>query len=708
MEKKFGDIISKMLSIPEKQVVNTIQLLEEGATIPFISRYRKEMTGSLDEVQVGAIKERYDQLQELEKRKSTILSTIEGLGKLTDTLRERIVSCWDATALEDIYLPYKPKRRTRAEIARQKGLEPLATLILFQKEHDIQQRAAKFITSEVKNTDEAIAGAKDIIAEQVSEDERSRNQIRRQFDRTAIISAKVVKGKEEEGCKYRDYFDFSEPLRRCSSHRLLALRRGEAEGILRVTIAPASDDECVERLERIYVKGSGNCSVLVAESVADAYKRLLKPSIENEFAALSKQNADDEAIRVFAENLKQLLLAAPLGQKRVLGVDPGFRTGCKLVCLDEQGALLHHEAVYPHPPKNEYIQAQNRVRQLVEKFQIEAIAIGNGTASRETEDFVRKISFTREVQTFVVSEDGASIYSASKIARDEFPDHDVTVRGAVSIGRRLMDPLAELVKIDPKSIGVGQYQHDVDQNKLKKSLDQVVEYCVNSVGVNLNTASQPLLTYISGLGPQLAKNIVDYRNSNGAFSCRKDLMKVPRMGAKAFEQCAGFLRIPMGENPLDNTAVHPERYELVKRMARDLGTTVERLIAEKALREQIDLNRYVTPDCGLPTLTDILKELDKPGRDPREQIQVFEFSADVHTIDDLKEGMVLPGIVSNITNFGCFVDIGVHDKGLVHISEMADRYVADPTTIVSLHQQVKVKVLHVDKQRNRIALSMKL
>lgn len=708
MEKKISEIISKTLSISEKQIANTIQLLEEGATIPFISRYRKEMTGSLDEVQVGAIQEQYDKLQELEKRKSTILTTIEGLGKLTDTLRERIVSCWDATTLEDIYLPYKPKRRTRAEIARQKGLEPLATLILFQKENNIQQRAAKFITAEVKDVAEAIAGAQDIIAEQVSEDERSRNQIRRLFDRTATITSKVVKGKEEEGCKYRDYFDFSESLRRCSSHRLLALRRGESEGILRVTIAPADDDECVERLERLYVKGSGACSELVAESVSDAYKRLLKPSIENEFAALSKQKADEEAIRVFSENLKQLLLAAPLGQKRVLGIDPGFRTGCKLVCLDEQGVLLHHEAIYPHPPKNEYAQARQKVEQLVDKYKIQAIAIGNGTASRETEDFVRRISFARDVQVFVVSEDGASIYSASKIARDEFPDYDVTVRGAVSIGRRLMDPLAELVKIDPKSIGVGQYQHDVDQSKLKKSLDQVVEHCVNSVGVNLNTASQPLLTYISGLGPQLAKNIVDYRNQNGAFVSRKDLLKVPRMGAKAFEQCAGFLRIPAGTNPLDNTAVHPERYELVKRMAKDLGTTVELLIADKSLREQIDLKKYVTTDCGLPTLTDILKELDKPGRDPREQIQVFEFSADVRTIDDLKEGMILPGIVSNITNFGCFVDIGVHDKGLVHISEMADRYISDPTSVVSLHQQVKVKVLQVDRQRNRISLSMKL
>lgn len=708
MEKIFCELISKSLSIPEKQVANTVQLLEEGATIPFISRYRKERTGSLDEVQVGAIQEQYGKLLELEKRKSTILSTIDEQGKLTEPLRQRIESCWDATLLEDIYLPYKPKRRTRAEIARQKGLEPLATVILMQRERDIQARAAQFVTDEVKTAADALAGAQDIIAEQVSEDERSRNQIRRQFERTGMITSKVVKGKEEEGGKYRDYFDFSEPLRRCSSHRLLALRRGETEGFLRVAIAPADDEECLERLEHIYVKGSGACSDLVAESVVDAYKRLLKPSIENEYAALSKQKADEEAIRAFAENLKQLLLAAPLGQKRVLGIDPGFRTGCKVVCLDEQGGLLHHEAIYPHPPKNEYAQAQRKIQILVEQYKIQAIAIGNGTASRETEDFVRRIPFKQDVQAFVVSEDGASIYSASKIARDEFPDYDVTVRGAVSIGRRLMDPLAELVKIDPKSIGVGQYQHDVDQSKLKKSLDQVVEHCVNLVGVNLNTASQHLLTYISGLGPQLAKNIVDYRNEHGAFSNRKDLLKVPRMGAKAFEQCAGFLRIPSAKNPLDNTAVHPERYELVTRMAKDLGTTVEQLIADKSLRGQIDLKQYATSDCGLPTLNDILKELDKPGRDPREQIQTFEFSPEVHTIDDLKEGMLLPGIVSNITNFGCFVDIGVHEKGLVHISEMADRYVSDPTTVVSLHQQVRVKVLHVDKQRNRIALSLKV
>lgn len=708
MEKIFCELISKSLSIPEKQVANTVQLLEEGATIPFISRYRKERTGSLDEVQVGAIQEQYGKLLELEKRKSTILSTIDEQGKLTEPLRQRIESCWDATLLEDIYLPYKPKRRTRAEIARQKGLEPLATVILMQRERDIQARAAQFVTDEVKTAADALAGAQDIIAEQVSEDERSRNQIRRQFERTGMITSKVVKGKGEEGGKYRDYFDFSEPLRRCSSHRLLALRRGETEGFLRVAIAPADDEECLERLEHIYVKGSGACSDLVAESVVDAYKRLLKPSIENEYAALSKQKADEEAIRVFAENLKQLLLAAPLGQKRVLGIDPGFRTGCKVVCLDEQGGLLHHEAIYPHPPKNEYAQAQRKIQILVEQYKIQAIAIGNGTASRETEDFVRRIPFKQDVQAFVVSEDGASIYSASKIARDEFPDYDVTVRGAVSIGRRLMDPLAELVKIDPKSIGVGQYQHDVDQSKLKKSLDQVVEHCVNLVGVNLNTASQHLLTYISGLGPQLAKNIVDYRNEHGAFSNRKDLLKVPRMGAKAFEQCAGFLRIPSAKNPLDNTAVHPERYELVTRMAKDLGTTVEQLIADKSLRGQIDLKQYATSDCGLPTLNDILKELDKPGRDPREQIQTFEFSPEVHTIDDLKEGMLLPGIVSNITNFGCFVDIGVHEKGLVHISEMADRYVSDPTTVVSLHQQVRVKVLHVDKQRNRIALSLKV
>lgn len=703
----FAKLISEALSLTDRQVRNTLELLDGGATVPFISRYRKERTGSLDEVQIAAIQEQYDKLKTISKRKDTILSTIEEQGKLTPELQERIGQCWDANLLEDLYLPFKPKKRTRAEIARQKGLEPLALKILMQRGCNLDAEAQKFVRGEVKDKEEAIAGARDIIAEQVSENEEARKRVRRVFDRTALITSKVIKGKEEEGDKFKDYFDFQEPLRKCSSHRLLALRRGEAEGVLRVSIAPAEDEECLTQLNRKFVRSNDICGRVVAEAVADSYKRLLRPSIETEFAAGSRARAEEEAIRVFAANLKQLLLSPPLGPKRVLGIDPGFRTGCKVVCLDNQGNLLHYEAIYPHPPRNEYAQAQRKLAQLVEQYNIEAIAIGNGTASRETERLVKSISFDREVQAFVVSEDGASVYSASKIARDEFPDYDVTVRGAVSIGRRLMDPLAELVKIDPKSIGVGQYQHDVDQTKLKKSLDGVVEFCVSSVGVNLNTASQHLLTYVAGVGPNLAQNIVDYRAENGAFHSRKDLMHVKRMGAKAFEQCAGFLRIPDAKDPLDATAVHPERYALVRRMAADHKTTVEELIRNKALRESIDLKQYVTDDCGLPTLTDIMSELDKPGRDPRKAIEVFSFAPDVETIDDLKPGMVLPGIVSNITNFGCFVDIGVHEKGLVHISEMADRYVSDPNTVVSLHQQLKVRVLSVDKARNRIALSLK-
>lgn len=686
---------------------NTLELLDSGATVPFISRYRKERTGSLDEVQIAAIQEQYDKLKTISKRKETIRTTIEEQGKLTPELQERIEQCWDANLLEDLYLPYKPKKRTKAEIARQKGLEPLALKIMMQRGCNLDAEAQKFVRGEVKDKEEALAGARDIIAEQVSENEEARKRVRRVFERTALITAKVVKGKEEEGDKFKDYFDFQEPLRKCSSHRLLALRRGEAEGVLRVSIAPAEDEDCLNQLNRQFVRSNDVCGRLVSEAVADSYKRLLRPSIETEFAAGSRAKAEEEAIRVFAANLKQLLLSPPLGQKRVLGIDPGFRTGCKVVCLDNQGTLLHNEAIFPHPPRNEYAQAQRKLAQLVEQYNIEAIAIGNGTASRETERLVKSISFDREVQAFVVSEDGASVYSASKIARDEFLDYDVTVRGAVSIGRRLMDPLAELVKIDPKSIGVGQYQHDVDQTKLKKSLDGVVEFCVSSVGVNLNTASQHLLTYVAGVGPNLAQNIIDYRTENGAFRSRKDLMHVKRMGAKAFEQCAGFLRIPDATDPLDATAVHPERYALVRRMAADHKTTVEELIRNKALRESIDLKQYVTDDCGLPTLTDIMSELDKPGRDPRKAIEVFSFAPDVETIDDLKPGMILPGIVSNITNFGCFVDIGVHEKGLVHISEMADRYVSDPNTVVTLHQQLKVRVLSVDKARNRIALSLK-
>lgn len=703
----FGKLISENLSLTARQVCNTLELLDSGATVPFISRYRKERTGSLDEVQIAAIQEQYDKLKAISKRKETIRTTIEEQGKLTPELQERIEHCWDANLLEDLYLPYKPKKRTKAEIARQKGLEPLALKIMMQRGCNLDAEAQKFVRGEVKDKEEALTGARDIIAEQVSENEEARKRVRRVFERTALITAKVVKGKEEEGDKFKDYFDFQEPLRKCSSHRLLALRRGEAEGVLRVSISPAEDEDCLNQLNRLFVRSNDVCGRLVSEAVADSYKRLLRPSIETEFAAGSRVKAEEEAIRVFAANLKQLLLSPPLGQKRVLGIDPGFRTGCKVVCLDNQGTLLHNEAIFPHAPRNEYAQAQRKLAQLVEQYNIEAIAIGNGTASRETERLVKSISFDREVQAFVVSEDGASVYSASKIARDEFPNYDVTVRGAVSIGRRLMDPLAELVKIDPKSIGVGQYQHDVDQTKLKKSLDGVVEFCVSSVGVNLNTASQHLLTYVAGVGPNLAQNIIDYRTENGAFRSRKDLMHVKRMGAKAFEQCAGFLRIPDATDPLDATAVHPERYALVRRMATDHKTTVEELIRNKTLRESIDLKQYVSDDCGLPTLNDIMNELDKPGRDPRKAIEVFSFAPDVETIDDLKPGMILPGIVSNITNFGCFVDIGVHEKGLVHISEMADRYVSDPNTVVTLHQQLKVRVLSVDKARNRIALSFK-
>ena len=707
MQAELSKRVATALSIAEKQVARTLELLEGGATIPFISRYRKEATGGLDEVQIENIRNAYDKLVETVKRKDTILSAIEAQGKLTDGLKQRIADCWDTTELEDIYLPYKPKRRTRAEIARQKGLEPLATLIALQRETGIRDIARRYVTGQVKDVDEALAGAADILAEQFNESERCRNSVRQHFRREAVITSKVVKGKEEEGAKYRDYFDFSEPLRRCSSHRLLALRRGEAEGILRVGISP-DDEACVESLSRFTVKGKNESSKIVGQALSDSYKRLIKPSIETEFASASKQKADDEAIRVFAQNLHQLLLAPPLGQKRVMGIDPGFRTGCKVVCLDAQGNLLHNETIYPHPPRNEYAQAQRKLQKLVEQYDVQAIAIGNGTASRETESFVQSVRFDRPVQAFVVSEDGASIYSASKIAREECPDYDVTVRGAVSIARRLMDPLAELVKIDPKSIGVGQYQHDVDQTKLKESLNRTVESCVNAVGVNLNTASRQLLTYVSGLGPQLAQNIVDYRRENGPFHTRRDLMGVHRMGAKAFEQCAGFLRIPGGTHPLDNTAVHPERYALVERMARDAGASVEELIRDKELRRAIHLDRYVTDDCGLPTLHDIMDELDKPGRDPRDTIKAFAFDPDVRTMDDLKEGMVLPGIVSNITNFGCFVDIGVHEKGLVHISQLADRYVADPNDVVSLHQQVTVKVLQVDKERKRIALTLKI
>ena len=707
--EEFSQMIAAELKLPAHRIANTLKLLQGGATIPFISRYRKEATGGLDEVQIGDTQTRYEKLCELSKRKETVLSTIEEQGKLAPELKARISACWNATELEDIYLPFKPKRKTRAEAARAKGLEPLALLLMMQKENNLAAKVRNFVKGEVKDEEDALKGARDILAEQISEDERSRNLMRNQFQRQALIQSKVVKGKEAEeaSAKYRDYFDFCEPLKKCSSHRLLALRRGESEGVLKVTIFPEDEDMCNECLQRLFVRANNECAHQVEEALTDAYKRLLKPAIETEFAALSKEKADEEAIRVFAENLRQLLLAPPLGQKRVMGIDPGFRTGCKVVCLDAQGTLLHNEAIYPHPPKSEYAQAARKVVKLVEQYKIEAIAIGNGTASRETEQFVTSQRYDREVQVFVVSEDGASIYSASKTAREEFPDYDVTVRGAVSIGRRLMDPLAELVKIDAKSIGVGQYQHDVDQTKLKASLDQTVESCVNLVGVNVNTASKHLLTYVSGLGPTLAQNIVDYRTENGPFESRRQLLKVPRMGAKAYEQCAGFLRIPQAKNPLDNSAVHPESYPIVEQMAKDLNCTVADLIKDKELRSKIDLKKYVTDTVGLPTLTDILQELDKPGRDPRQKIQVFEFDKNVRTLDDLQEGMELPGIVTNITNFGCFVDIGIKENGLVHVSQLADRFVSNPADVVRIHQHVRVKVMSIDHERKRIQLTMK-
>jgi len=727
----FPALISKTLNIAEKQVKATLDLLESGCTIPFISRYRKEATGSLDEVQISAICNQYDKLGELQKRKVTILSTIEEQGNLTEALHNRIDNCWDATELEDIYLPYKPKRRTRAMVAREKGLEPLAQYLLSQA-NDLNQRPAtqqdvehefeSYVDVEkgVVSGEEALKGAQDIIAEMISEDERARNTVRRNYQYDAVIiskraqkSAKAsekTEADEQAAQKYRDYFDWKEPLKRCASHRLLAMRRGEAEGFLRLAIE-GNEGICIERLTRAYVKSSRSAaSVYVADSVIDSFKRLLAPSIETEFMQSSKMQADQEAIRIFVRNLEQLLMSAPLGQKRVLALDPGFRTGCKLVILDSEGNLLHHDVIYPHPPKSQFIDAMNKVEQLVQKYKIEAISIGNGTASRETEEFVKGLDL-KNVAVYVVSEDGASIYSASKVAREEFPDEDVTVRGAVSIGRRLMDPLAELVKIDPNSIGVGQYQKDVDQKELKRSLDQTVESCVNKVGVNVNTASKHLLTYISGLGPLLAQNIVDYRAQHGAFRNRKELKQVARMGPKAFEQSAGFLRIPDGDNPLDNSAVHPESYPIVEQMAKNLGCHVFDLIGEKgkSLREQIDLKQYTsTADgIGLATLSDIMTELEKPGRDPRQPLEEFSFSNEVKTLEDVQEGMVLPGIVTNITNFGAFVDVGVHTQGLVHVSEMADKYVRDPNTIVALHQHVMVRVKEVDLRRGRLSLSMK-
>lgn len=704
----FTRLISDALGLPQRGVENTLQLLDENCTIPFISRYRKEATGNLDEVQVSDIALMREKLADIAKRKETILSTIEGQGKLTDDIRSRIEGCWVLSELEDIYLPFKPKRRTKADIARQNGLEPLANAILLQLDKNPRGTAARFVKGDVTSVDDAIEGAKFIIAEAVSENEQVRKSVRGIYKREAVIMSKAVKGKadDEEAQKYRDYFDFSESLRRCSSHRLLAMRRGEREGFLRVSIT-ADDDACKEKIKRQYVRGYGECSRLVGEAADDAFKRLIKPSIETEFAVLSKQTADEEAIDVFAENLRQLLLASPLGQKRVMGVDPGFRTGCKVVCLDAQGSLLHFEAIYPHPPKNDRDRAARQVADMVRRYAIEAIAVGNGTASRETSAFLKSVGLPQDVNVFVVSEDGASVYSASEAAREEFPNEDVTVRGAVSIGRRLMDPLAELVKIDPKSIGVGQYQHDVDQGELKKSLDMVVESCVNTVGVNVNTASRHLLMYVSGLNATTAKNIVEYREKNGAFKSRAELKKVPRLGPVAFVQCAGFLRIPGAKNPLDNSAVHPESYDIVKRMAQDNGCTVAQLIDDKQLQKTIDLKQYVTPYTGMPTLTDIMAELQRPGRDPRSEVEVFEFDPRVHEVEDLQVGMILPGIVTNITNFGAFVDVGVHQDGLVHISQLADRYVKDPNEVVKLHQHVMVRVAEVDVKRKRVSLSMK-
>ena len=709
MNPEYISIIVRETGLKEHQVENTLKLLENGATIPFISRYRKESTGGMDEVQVTEVSNALERLDTLAKRKETILGTIEGLDKLTPELKGRIEHCWDATELEDIYAPYKPHRKTRADAAREKGLEPLAEFVMKQNPYvPLDREAAKFVNKEkgVESVDDALQGAMDIIAEQVSLDESARNLVRNGYRREARIYSKVVKSKEADAQKYRDWFDFNESLRHCASHRLLAMRRGEAEGFLRVSIE-IDDEKTSDALSRKYVRGKSEVSELVDEAVQDSYYRLLQPSVENEFAASSKELADAEAIRIFARNLEQLLMASPLGQKAVMGIDPGFRTGCKVVCLDAQGTLLHNEAIYPHPPHNEARQAAAKIQTLVEQYHIEAIAIGNGTAGRETKEFIEHLRLPAGVQIFSVNEDGASIYSASKTARDEFPDYDVTVRGAVSIGRRLMDPLAELVKIDPSSIGVGQYQKDVNQTELKHSLDQTVISCVNRVGVNVNTASTHLLTYISGLGPQLAQNIVDYRTENGPFKSRKELMKVPRMGAKAFEQSAGFLRVPGGKQPLDNSAVHPESYPIVEKMAKDLGCSVEDLMKSAELRAKIDINKYVTPTVGLPTLTDIMAELEKPGRDPRGPLRKFEFSNEVHSIEDVRAGMILPGIISNITNFGAFVDIGVHVKGLIHISQLAPgKFIKDPTQVVSLQQQVLVKVLSVDLERQRISLTM--
>ncbi|MBE6322488.1 MAG: RNA-binding transcriptional accessory protein [Bacteroidales bacterium] len=706
MEQEIIGLIAKNCGIENWQAENTLKLIEEGATVPFISRYRKERTGNLDEVQIGAVADALDKIKALKERKEAIIKNIEKQGKLTDELKARISKSWDPVEVEDIYAPFKRKTKTRAESAREAGLEPLAKMIMSQGNGNVESMAQRFVKGKVKSTDDAIKGAKDIIAEWVSESEAAKKTIRGIFAREAVIESKVIKGKEEEGEKYKDYFKRSEPLRRCSSHRLLAMRRGESEKILNVSIS-ADKEVCIDRLCRIFVRGDNESADEVEDAVEDSYKRLISTSIETEFANASKEKADQEAIKVFSENLRQLLLAPPLGQKRVMGIDPGFRTGCKVVCIDAQGNLQHNETIYPHAPHNKEAQARRSVQKMVEAYNIEAIAIGNGTASRETEHFIANTRYDREVKVFVVSENGASIYSASKVAREEFPDYDVTVRGAVSIARRLMDPLAELVKIDPKSIGVGQYQHDVDQNSLKKALDAVVESCVNSVGVDVNTASRHLLMYVSGLGEQTAQNIVDYRAQNGPFKNRKELLKVSNIGNKTFEQCAGFLRIRNGENPLDNTAVHPESYGIVTQMAKDNGESVEQFIADKNARQNINLDKYVTEKTGLPTLKDIMQELDKPGRDPRKGVKVFSFNENVKTMDDLQTGMLLPGIVTNITNFGAFVDVGIKENGLVHISQMSDEFVNDPNQVVRLQQQVIVKVIGIDKERKRVQLSLK-
>lgn len=706
MADKISQLISQELNIPLHQVAGTVGLLNDDNSIPFISRYRKEVTGGLDEIAVQSVETRLNYYNELEKRKATIIKSIEAQEKLTEELSVRILNCWDANTLEDIYLPYKPKRRTRAEVAREKGLEPLAKIIMAQRSDDISRRVQQFLSDAVPDVEAAIAGAQDIIAEWISESEAVRNSVRRAFRHDAVLNSHFVKGKEIEGRNYENYYDYSQPLRRVSSHQLLAIRRGEKEGFLKVGIA-INDDRAIDNICRIVVKGGGKASMLVEEAAEDSFKRLVKPSIETEFAALSKSKADDEAIDMFAQNARQLLFAPPLGHKRILAVDPGFRTGCKVVCLDENGNLLHHDVIYPTAPNYDIDGATEKVCALVEKYAIDAISLGNGTASRETERFLKRLHHSRKVDVYVVSENGASIYSASKIARDEFPDKDVTVRGAVSIGRRLLDPLAELVKIDPKSIGVGQYQHDVDQNKLKEALTFTVESCVNSVGVNINTASKELLTYVSGLGPALAEKIVNYRAENGGFSSRADIMNVPKMGKKTFTQAAGFLRVPESDNPLDNSAVHPESYSIVKQMAADCGCTVAELMADKAKRASIDIKNYVSEKVGIPTLADIMCELDKPGRDPRSEIETFEFDDSINDIKDLRKDMVLNGKVTNITKFGAFVDIGIHENGLVHISHLSDRRVSDPSRVVHIGQHVRVKVIEVDLDRKRIALSMK-